>query len=138
MSALVQLYADDPFGLYRLRLGLHPRHREFTRVVDCLRVVRHLNVAAYASDPSCDVLMRDVVDTVSQHKTDWPITRREQRPEVLPREIACERTAVRRAVQFAACVLHRRSDRDELSELAAPFVTADLKPDAHDSVRTER
>src|SRR5947199_28828 len=34
-------------------------------------------------------------------------------------------------------MLHRRSDRDELREVGAPFVTADLEPHADDAVPSE-
>src|SRR5438552_1981919 len=134
VAALVELDADDSLCLRGLGLGLHASHRELARVVDRLRVVRHLDVAADSRDPARGVLVRDVIDAVSQHEPDRSVAGGEQRPEVLAGEVARERTPVRSAVELPRSVSDSRADGDELGQLTAPFVAADLEPDADDSV----
>ena len=96
MAALVELHADDALGLERLGLGLHALHRELARVVERLREVRHLGVSADALEPAAEALVRDVVDAGAHHEAERAVAGREQRLEVLAREVARERPAVRR------------------------------------------
>src|SRR5947199_122693 len=62
MAALLQLHADDPLGLDSLRLGLHPLHRQLTRMVCRLRQDLHLLVLTPARLPIPDVIDRAADD----------------------------------------------------------------------------
>src|SRR5581483_2435308 len=137
VASLLQLDRDDAFGFEPLRLGLHPLHRELPCVVQRLREVRHLGVPSDAPKPAAEALMCDVVDARPHHEPERPVAGREQREEILAREIARERPAVRRTVQNSLAVAHGGADRDELGEITAPLVPADVEPYADDPIGAE-
>ncbi len=135
--ALGQRDADDPLGLERLGLGLHALHRQLAGVVERLREVRHLGVAADPPHPAAEALVGDVVDARPHHEPERPVAGRDQRVEVLAGEVARERAAVRRAVELALGVAHGGADGDELGEVVAPLAAADVEPHGDDPVRAE-
>src|SRR3954468_10715866 len=67
VTALLEVDANDALGLERLGLGLHALHRQLTRVVERLGVVRHLDVAADPPEPAAEALVGDVVHAVAHH-----------------------------------------------------------------------
>ncbi len=81
--------------------------------------------------------MGDVVDAVAHHQTDGAVAGAQQRREVLAAQIGGERAPVWRPVQFAVAVLDGGPDRDELGEVGAPLVAADVQPHADDPVGAE-
>ena len=137
VASLLDLHADDALGLDGLGLGLHPLHRQLARVVERLGEVLHLDVLADLREPAAQALVGDVVDAAPHAHADRPVAGLEQRPEVLAREVARERAPVGRAVELAAAVLDGRPDRDELGQVGAPLVPADVEPHADDPVGAE-
>ena len=68
---------------------------------------------------------------------DRPVAGAQQRREVLTGQIGGERAAVGSAVELAAMMLDRGPDGDELGQLGAPLVPADVEPHADDAVGAE-
>ena len=133
----MQLDADDAFGLELFGFVLHPFHRELAGVVERLGEVRHLDVLSDLAHRGEHPLVGDVVDAGAHHQPDRTVAGGEQRPEVLAREVAREGPAVGGAVHLAFAVLDGRADRDELGEVLAPFVAADVEAHADDAVGAE-
>src|ERR1700733_12993401 len=94
--------ADDAAGLELIGFALHPLHGEFACLVERLGVVGHLDVAAHLLERRQHPLARDVVDAVAHDQADRPVAGPQQRGEVLPAQVAGERTAVGCAVELSA------------------------------------
>src|SRR5438477_6397451 len=62
VTALLNLRANNTFGLFRFRLRLHTRERQFASVVERLGVVLHLDVAADLLQRFHQALVGDVID----------------------------------------------------------------------------
>ena len=79
----------------------------------------------------------NVVDAGAHHHADGTVSRPQQRPELLTRQIALERPSVRGPVQHAVAMLDGRPDRDELGHVRTPLVAPDLQAHADDPVGAE-
>src|SRR6185437_3793192 len=137
VTALDDPGTDDAAGLQLVGLALHPLHRQLACLVQRLGEVRHLDVLAHLLERGEHPLTGDVVDAVAHHQTDRSIPRPQKLGEVLPAQVAGERTPVRSAVQLAAAVLDRGADRDELGQVGAPLVAADVEAHADDPIGAE-
>src|SRR3984957_242993 len=126
MAALVNVDADDAFGLGRRRLELHALDRDLARLVERGGEVLELDVAADGADAGEQAAMSDVIDATAHHHLDRTIAGVKQRPEILARQVRRERAAVVGAEAAVAVAVHDAgADGDELEEMLVPFEPLD-------------
>src|SRR5258708_8784434 len=84
VTALIYPRSDDPDGALPLRLGLHPRERQFARVVERLGIVRHLDIPARLLERLPQSLMRDMANATSHHHLTRSVAPLAHPPKLLP------------------------------------------------------